>query len=103
MRDLPSRARAIVSPDHSPIFVIGTGRSGTTLLRQMLNAHPRIHLTHEACFYSYANHARAHASANAWLERYFETFSFAWLRLDPQQVREALPQQLPIERIAEAY
>src|SRR5229473_3096029 len=30
-----------------PIFVVGTGRSGTTLLRFMLCAHPRIYITHE--------------------------------------------------------
>src|SRR5579871_2540590 len=103
MRDLPSRARAIVSPDDSPIFVIGTGRSGTTLLRQMLNAHPRIHVTHEAGFYSYARHAPPGLSATAWLERYFETFSFAWLHLDPQVVRDELPQNLPMEQVALAH
>ena len=43
-----------IDPDKSPIFVIGMGRSGTTLLRQMLSAHPRIHNTHEAFFYAYA-------------------------------------------------
>ncbi len=83
--------RPIKSPDESPIFIIGTGRSGTTLLRQMLTAHPRIHITHEASFYSYARHAPAGMKAAEWLDLYFQTFSFAWMRLDPQVVRRALP------------
>ena len=53
MLEAPRTECAVHSVDESPIFVIGTGRSGTTLLRQMLNAHPRIHITHEAGFYSY--------------------------------------------------
>lgn len=28
--------------DHSPVFIIGAGRSGTTLLRTILNNHPKI-------------------------------------------------------------
>lgn len=93
--------RPVRSPDDSPIFIIGTGRSGTTLLRQVLNAHPRIHITHEAAFFSYARHAPKGSSAEAWLERYFETFSFAWLRLDPREVREALPRPLTMEHVNE--
>ena len=59
----------------SPIFVVGTGRSGTTLLRTMLNAHPRIYLTHEASFYV-AEVAARRLDGRAWLERYFESPSF---------------------------
>lgn len=103
MLDTPNQTHPIQSPDDAPIFIIGTGRSGTTLLRQMLNAHPRIHITHEASFYSYARHAPAHTTATEWLERYFETYSFAWMRLDPQRVRRSLPRTLPMERVSEAY
>ena len=83
--------RPMKSPDQSPIFIIGTGRSGTTLLRQMMVAHPRIHITHEAGFYSYARHAPPGTPCAKWLELYFQTFSFAWLRLSPEAVRRALP------------
>lgn len=93
--------RPIESPDHSPIFVIGSGRSGTTLLRQMLNAHPRIYIAHEAGFYSFAQHARPSALVDEWLEHYFETFSFAWMRLAPSEVRAALPRGLPMSRVCE--
>lgn len=72
-------------------------------MRQMLNAHPRIHLTHEAFFYAYARHAVLQESASAWLERYFKTFSFAWTGLDPDEVRAELPAELPRNRISETF
>jgi hypothetical protein len=103
MLALPDRNWTVANIDDAPIFIIGTGRSGTTLLRQMLNAHPRIHITHEAAFYSYARHAPPHVSASQWLERYFETYSFAWLGLDPKQVRAAIAADLPRDRIVDAY
>ena len=95
--------RPIESPDQSPIFVIGTGRSGTTLLRQMLNAHPRIYISHEAGFYSYLRHAPKGISAHDWLERYFQTYSYAFLHLDPQQVCDSLPTGLTLDRAAEIF
>ena len=76
-------------PDRHPIFVVGTGRSGTTLLRMMLNAHPRIHLTHEASFYLLGGLPRG-ASPQDWLDRYLKTAAFAWLRLAPKDVRRAV-------------
>jgi hypothetical protein len=91
------------APDDAPIFIIGTGRSGTTLLRQMLNAHPRIYITHEAFFNTYAQYTPKRVSASEWLELYFQTFSFAWMRVDPAEVRSELPAELPRERIAEAF
>jgi Sulfotransferase family len=38
-------------PDCSPIFVVGAGRSGTTLLQLMLNAHPEIAIAGEVTFF----------------------------------------------------
>jgi hypothetical protein len=38
-------------PDCSPIFVVGAGRSGTTLLQLMLNAHPRIAVAGELSYF----------------------------------------------------
>jgi hypothetical protein len=48
--------------DNLPLhFIVGAGRSGTTLLRAMLNAHPRISCTPEVkpimTFYHYANYS----------------------------------------------
>lgn len=33
--------RGAPAPDHSPVFIVGFPRSGTTMLEQMLDAHPR--------------------------------------------------------------
>ncbi len=35
----------------SPVFIVGVPRSGTTLLRRHLNAHPDLHLTFEASWF----------------------------------------------------
>ena len=40
------------APDDAPFFVVGTDRSGTTLLRLMLNEHPRLHIPRESWFVS---------------------------------------------------
>jgi hypothetical protein len=90
-------------PSQSPIFVIGTGRSGTTLLRLMLSAHPRIYITHEASFYVWEALYRRKAPRREFLEYFFQTHSYRWLRLDPARVTAHLPDPLPPERIGEAY
>lgn len=92
-------------PERAPIFVVGSGRSGTTLLRQMLNAHPRIHLSFEASFYSLAAEGpAAQLTASAWVERYLLGPRFAWLRIPPAVLRAALPPgELPRERLAEVF
>lgn len=84
----------MTDPDRHPIFVVGTGRSGTTLVRMMLNAHPRIHLTHEASFYLLGGLSRK-ATPREWLDRYLATVAFAWLGLDPERVREAAGDRPP--------
>ena len=95
------------NPDDAPIFVVGTGRSGTTLLRLMLNAHPRIHLTHEASFYVGRQFLPRRFTASDWLELYFKSFSFAWLLIHPDEVREDLakthPDGAPKDAFPDAY
>ncbi|MBW1871279.1 MAG: sulfotransferase [Deltaproteobacteria bacterium] len=77
--------------DSAPIFVVGTGRSGTTLLRMMLNAHPHIYLTHEASFYLSTAGFKTETSLADWLNYYARTPSFAWLRLSAASIHDQLP------------
>ncbi|MEL6179649.1 MAG: sulfotransferase, partial [Myxococcota bacterium] len=69
-----------------PIFIIGNGRSGTTLLRLMLSAHPNIHLTHEASFWLWERRAPASLDGEALLRFYIKSLHFRWLRQDPADV-----------------
>jgi hypothetical protein len=92
-----------MDPARAPIFVLGNCRSGTTLLRVMLSAHPRIYITHEASFYNWLPLFPAKAPRRAYLEYYFHTPEFRWLRLDPERVLNGLPDPLPAERLHEAF
>ena len=42
-RALFERAAGTGNPDERPVFIVGMPRSGTTLLEQMLAAHPQVH------------------------------------------------------------
>lgn len=48
-------------PESAPFFVVGASRSGTTMLRLMLNAHPRLAVPPELKYFS-------RASAGLWLD-----------------------------------
>ena len=80
-----------MDPEKHPIFVIGTGRSGTTLLRTKLSAHPRIYLTHEAAFYAWEERFDPKRGGEAYLRYFLKTFSFRWLGIDPRPILDALP------------
>jgi hypothetical protein len=70
----------------------------------MLNAHPRIHLLQEASFLAWTQAwSPFRRTPAARLEFYFRSFSFAWLRLDPDEIRRRLPEPLTREGLLEAY
>ena len=48
----PATPQAILS--EPPVFIVGAGRSGTTLLRTLLSAHPRLAVTPETHFMAFA-------------------------------------------------
>ena len=82
---------------------MGTGRSGTTLLRLVLNAHRRIYITHEASFYLVRSGLAQHPSAEEFLERYFRSPSFAFLGIDKQVVVSELGKLPDNDSISSAY
>lgn len=84
-------------PGQGPIFVIGSGRSGTTLLRMMLCAHPRIYITHEAYFYPWAA-LTPRRDGEDFVEGYLRSFGFRWLRLAPETFLHEVPRDLTRER-----
>lgn len=91
------------SSDKPPIFVIGTGRSGTTLLRLMLCAHPRIYISHEASFYVWESLFSRARDGKDFLRYYVQTFSFRWLGLDPALILGSVESSCPRENVHEAF
>ena len=75
-----------------PLFIVGTGRCGTTLLSAILNAHPDLHLSQESSFLMVTKRKRYRKSPTAELERYFQSVPFGWLQLDKEDVLSKIQQ-----------
>lgn len=75
----------------APIFIVGTGRSGTSLLRALLNAHPNIYITQEAGFFLWLPRLRKAETAEAWLRGYQNTAAGALLGALPVKARPGAP------------
>jgi len=91
------------TPRIAPIFVVGSGRSGTSLLRAMLVAHPRIHLAQEAMFFPWTRKAVPWESADRRLERWLSSFSFAWLGIGADKVRGRFPAPIAEDDLPAVY
>ena len=83
----------------APIFIVGTGRSGTSLLRALLNAHPNIYITQEAGFFLWLPRLRRAKTAEAWLRGYQSTAAGALLGPLPVQARPGAPRSEAIALI----
>jgi hypothetical protein len=88
------------SPLHRPVFIVGPGRSGTTLLRSLLATHPRLAVTPETHFLHLAARASGRPRHRKPAERppdfetfwsgYIRTRRFLDLKVDPQLCRSHL-------------
>lgn len=81
----------------APIFIVGFSRSGTSLLRAMLNAHPAIHIAQESAFYQWSrpDRLRGCRTARDWFQGYARTASFRLQGLDPGAIAAQIPAELP--------
>lgn len=71
----------------APIFIVCAPRSGSTLLREILNRHPLLHLTRESHFWAETSSGRW-CGSSMW--RYFGCPPFGWLRLSPEAVLQRM-------------
>jgi hypothetical protein len=69
----------------------------------MLRAHPRIYISHETFFYVANRLCPRRASGREFLEYYFQTWWFRWLRIAPERVLAGLPEALPRKKIGLAF
>lgn len=84
-------------PFESPAFIVGVGRSGTTLLASMLNRHPMVAVTSETHFFRLLEQAGGwKAIQRNWPEGAIAFLSglhhFYLLNVDPKQVVERINQ-----------
>jgi hypothetical protein len=80
-----------------PIFIVGPGRSGTTLVRKILSAHSRITILPETQFIEWAdqreNIKRAPTDFDAFWNKYTSWIRFRYLEIDPDRCLELINQQ----------
>lgn len=81
----------------SPIFIVGPGRSGTTLVRKILSAHSRISILPETQFIKWADE-RANVQGtpkdfDAFWKEYTSWIRFTYLGIDPAQCLDFINQK----------
>jgi len=81
----------------NPVFIVGTPRSGTSLLRLLLNRHPDIGLCDETYFFYYVFHRQRTfgdlkdpVKREFVVDRYLETDRARRLKLDMNSLRDTL-------------
>lgn len=88
--------------EEPPIFVVGAGRSGTTLVQSLLSAHPRLALTPETHFLAIWAQREADGFEAAWTH-YLASRRFAELGVTPEGCRAILergPERTPRAALA---
>ncbi|CAN5320167.1 hypothetical protein BH23BAC3_BH23BAC3_32940 [soil metagenome] len=76
-----------MSFSEAPIFIVGPGRSGTTLMRKMISAHSRISITPETHFMKRVDKRGdingSPKDFDAFWEEYTSWIRFTYLDIDP--------------------
>jgi hypothetical protein len=93
-----------LASSHPPFFIVGSARSGTTLLRLMLNAHPEIAVPPESRFISEFYDGGSEIEAAAFLARLESHDRFQLWDLPIEAVRRELDggATIPFKRAVEA-
>ncbi len=87
--------------DQSPVFIVGMARSGTTLMRAFLSAHPDIAVSPETHFLSYWVRRHGHEELRGWSDYrdFWAAFSashhFTRMGVDAADVSARLPADEP--------
>lgn len=86
----------------APIFITGSGRCGTTLLRGMLNAHPDVHLANEANHYLLSS-ALLDRWPRLWLAWYARSMAFHLQGFTARQAVDLLAEAGRERRLRDAF
>jgi len=87
--------------EESPVFIFGMGRSGTTLLRLMLTAHPQFCIPSECLFFIRLEPKYGHLEdigdrLDQFVSDLYKVESFTDWNLDPDLLRQNLSQHSPL-------
>jgi hypothetical protein len=98
--------------NNAPIFIVGVHRSGTTLLRYVLNSHPRIYIPPETDFIPYFFNKHPHAKLSQKkvarildiiFSRYRYVEDWQGARPDSQEFYERMPTKDPSAFLNQLY
>ena len=94
---MPHTANRFHATLDRPIFIVGPGRSGTTLLRSLLSAHSRVSVTPETQFMARAERWGLRGAGLQCLDDFWDEYTgwerFLDLGVDPERCRELIAAQ----------
>jgi sulfotransferase family protein len=95
--------RVFATPDAAPVVILGVSRSGTTLLKEMLDRHPDLAIPSESYFISQLwDRHRAEVDADRFAADLGRLERIAAWGVDPADVRARLPARAPFHDAVQA-